>query len=213
MLGEIIGLTLQVTQCDACLVYLIDRATGELVLRGSQVPHASDLGKLRMRFGEGVTGWVAEHKSPVALGHHAPWDARFKHIERLVEDTYQALLSVPVISGGEVIGIVNVHHREPHEHSPNEIGMVSFMGEQMGGALSRSLLEEENERLLREGNEMRTQLEVRKLVERAKGILQKREHITEEEAYLRLRDQSRRLQRPMRDLAEAIIISEEMGRL
>jgi len=213
MLGEIIGLTLQVTQCDACLVYLIDRATGELVLRGSQVPHAADLGKLRMRFGEGVTGWVAEHKSPVALGHHAPWDARFKHIERLVEDTYQALLSVPVISGGEVIGIVNVHHREPHEHSPNEIGLVSFMGEQMGSALSKSLLEEENERLLREANEMRNQLEVRKLVERAKGILQKREHITEEEAYLRLRDQSRRLQRPMRDLAEAIIISEEMGRL
>jgi len=213
MLGEIIGLTLQVTQCDACLVYLIDRATGELVLRGSQVPHAADLGKLRMRFGEGVTGWVAEHKSPVALGHHAPWDVRFKHIERLVEDTYQALLSVPVISGGEVIGIVNVHHREPHEHSPNEIGLVSFMGEQMGSALSKSLLEEENERLLREANEMRNQLEVRKLVERAKGILQKREHITEEEAYLRLRDQSRRLQRPMRDLAEAIIISEEMGRL
>ncbi len=222
MLGEIIGLTLQVTQCDACLVYLIERATSDLVLRGSQVPHAADLGKLRMRFGEGVTGWVAEHKSPVALGHHAPWDVRFKHIERLVEDTYQALLSVPVISGGEVIGIVNVHHREPHEHSPNEIGLVSFMGEQMGSALSKSLLEEENERLLREANEMRNQLEVRemrnqlevrKLVERAKGILQKREHITEEEAYLRLRDQSRRLQRPMRDLAEAIIISEEMGRL
>jgi len=69
------------------------------VLRGSQVPHAADLGKLRMRFGEGVTGWVAEHKSPVALPHHAPDDARFKHIDRLIEDTYQALLSVPVISG------------------------------------------------------------------------------------------------------------------
>jgi AmiR/NasT family two-component response regulator len=50
------------------------------------------------------------------------------------------------------------------------------------------------------------------MVERAKGILQKRNNITEEEAYLRLRDQSRRLQRPMRDLAEAIILSEEMGR-
>lgn len=213
MLGEIIGLTMQVTQCDACLVYLIDRATGELVLRGSQVPHAADLGKLRMRVGEGVTGWVAEHKSPVALGHHAPWDPRFKHIERLVEDTYQALLSVPVISGGEVIGIVNVHHREAHDHSPGEIGLVSFIGEQMGNAMSKSLLEEENERLVTEARDMRNQLEMRKLVERAKGILQKREHITEEEAYLRLRDQSRRLQRPMRDLAEAIIISEEMGRV
>jgi len=87
------------------------------------------------------------------------------------------------------------------------------MGEQMGSALSKSLLAEENDRLLREAREIRHQLEVRKLLERAKGILQRRDNITEEEAYLRLRDQSRRLQRPMRDLAEAIILSEEMGRL
>ena len=94
--------------------------------------------------------------------------------------------------------------------SPNEIGLVSFMGEQMGSALSKSLLEEENERLLREANEMRNQLEVRKLVERAKGILQSKYKLSEEAAYLRLRNESRRLRRPMRDLAEAIILAEDI---
>ena len=48
MLGEIVGLTAQVTGCDACLVYLIERETGEIVLRASQVPHAADLGVLRI---------------------------------------------------------------------------------------------------------------------------------------------------------------------
>src|SRR5579871_5983509 len=67
MLGEIVGLTAQVSQCDACLVYLVESASGEFVLRASQLPHASDLGSLRMKVGEGVTGWVAEHQSPVAL--------------------------------------------------------------------------------------------------------------------------------------------------
>ena len=52
----------------------------------------------------------------------------------------------------------------------------------------------------------------RKLVERAKGILQQRHGLTEEEAYLKLRDQSRRLRRPMKELAEAIILSEEIDR-
>ncbi|HET8549179.1 MAG TPA: ANTAR domain-containing protein, partial [Bryobacteraceae bacterium] len=56
------------------------------------------------------------------------------------------------------------------------------------------------------------QLETRKLVERAKGILQSRNRITEEEAYLRLRNESRRLRRPMRDLAEAIILAEDLAR-
>src|SRR6266849_1165979 len=67
MLGEVVGLTARVTGCDACLVYLVEAETGEFVLRASLVPHASDLGRLRMKMGEGVTGWVAEHQSPVAL--------------------------------------------------------------------------------------------------------------------------------------------------
>ena len=67
MLGEIVGLTVQVTECDACLVYLMDHEENEIVLRASQVPHAAALGELRMKMGEGVTGWVAEHKAVVAL--------------------------------------------------------------------------------------------------------------------------------------------------
>src|ERR1035438_4774052 len=59
MLGEIVGLTAQVTECDACLVYLLEADSDEVVLRASQVPHAAALGNLRMKMGEGVTGWVA----------------------------------------------------------------------------------------------------------------------------------------------------------
>jgi signal transduction protein with GAF and PtsI domain len=212
MLGEVVGLTVQATRCDACLVYLIDPTTQEVVLRASQVPHAAALGNLRMHIGEGITGWVAEHKSVVALGANAMQDARFKSFQGLVEDTYEALLSVPLVSGGDVIGVVNVHHREPHEHTPEEIGTLVFIGEQLGVAIAKAALEEENARLLEATLEMRRELETRKLVERAKGILQRRHGLTEEEAYLRLRDQSRRLRRPMKELAEAIILSEEVER-
>ncbi len=201
MLGEIVGLTVQVTDCDACLVYLIDRNTDEVVLRASQVPHAADIGNLRMKVGEGITGWVAEHKSVVALASRAASDTRFKRFQALVEDTYEAFLSVPLVSGGEIIGVINVHHREPHHHSPEEISLLTFVGEQMGGAISKSVLAEANARLLEETIEMKRQLETRKVVERAKGILQQRYSLTEEEAYLRLRNESRRLRRPMKELA------------
>ena len=212
ILGEVVGLTVIATTCDACLVYLIDPVSREVVLRASQVPHAGALGNLRMKMGEGITGWVAEHKSVVALSSHATSDARFKIFQGLVEDTYEALLSVPLVSSGDVIGVVNVHHREPHEHSPEEIGMAVFIGEQLGVAISKASLQEENARLLEQTLEMRRELETRKLVERAKGILQQRHGLTEEEAYLKLRDQSRRLRRPMKELAEAIILSEEIDR-
>jgi signal transduction protein with GAF and PtsI domain len=212
MLGEIVGLTVQVTACDACLVYLIEHETNEMVLRASQVPHGADLGNIRMKVGEGVTGWVAEHRSVVALPQNAAADIRFKPFQALIEDTYEALLSVPLVSSGEAIGVTNVHHRLPHEHTPDEIALLTFVGEQMGGAISKSLLAEDNARLLEETQEMKRQLETRKLVERAKGILQHRQGLTEEEAYLRLRNESRRLRRPMRDLAEAIILAEDLSR-
>lgn len=212
MLGEIVGLMVQVTDCDACLVYLMDAESGEIVLRASQVPHAAEIGHLSLRMGEGITGWVAQHKSVVALSHHAAADKRFIRLPGLVEDTYEAFCSVPLISGGEAIGVINVHHKESHDYSAEEISLLSFIGEQMGGALTRARLEELNARLQEETLEMKRQLETRKLVERAKGILQFKFHLTEEEAYLRLRNESRCLRRPMRDLAEAIILTEDLSR-
>ncbi len=212
MLGEVVGIAAQVTGCDACLVYLLDPSTGEIVLRASQLPHARELGELRLKMGEGVTGWVVEHKSVVALPVNASADARFKRFQGLVEDTYEAFLSVPLVAGGEVIGVINVHHRERHDHTPEEVGLLTFVGEQMGVAVTKARLAEENARLQEETLEMKRQLEVRKLVERAKGILQQRYTLSEEEAYLRLRNESRRLRRPMRELAEAIILAEDLSR-
>lgn len=212
MLGEIVGLTSHITDCDACLVYLIDLNSGEMVLRASQVPHAEELGNLRLQVGEGITGWVAEHKSVVALSSKAGTDKRFKKFPALVEDTYEAFLSVPLVSSGDVIGVINVHHREKHDHTPDEVALLTFIGEQMGGAITKSSLVQENLRLTEETKEVRRQLEERKLVERAKGLLQRKHNLTEEEAYLRLRNESRRLRRPMKDLAEAIILLEELNK-
>lgn len=212
MLGEIIGLAVQVTQCDACLVYLFEKETNEIVLCASQVPHTAEIGNLRMKIGEGVTGWVAEQKAVVVLSENASEDKRFKKFGGLVEDTYEAFLSVPLVAGGELIGVINVHHREPHTHQAEVVSLMTFIGEQMGGAVAKSKLAEENARLKEESQEMKRKLEERKVVERAKGIIQRRHGLSEEDAYLQLRNESRRLRRPMKDLAEAIIFTEELSK-
>jgi GAF domain-containing protein len=373
MLQELVGMAVTVTGCDACLVYLVDHASHEIVLHASQLPHAPEIGNIRMKMGEGITGWVAQHKSVVALPANAAADARFKTFQALPEDTYQAFLSVPLISNGELIGVINVHHKAKHAHTPEETALIGFIGEQLGGAIAKSKLEErtesaarrmealaglartiseedyldrilqaisemvaetldspvcsimlvdedrrelvisaarcsspdylhkmplkiedsligrvvregrvivirdvleekqyrypelarktglasllsvplmtrervigtinlysrevrqfsedeigfvkvvagqaaiaiENARLMSEALEMKRTLEARKLMERAKGILQHKHNLTEEEAYLRLRNESRRLRRSMRDLAEAVILADDLER-
>src|SRR5436189_78234 len=66
MLDELIQLVVGVTNCDACLVYLLEPARDEIVLCASQLPHAGEIGSIRLRSGEGITGWVAKHQSVVA---------------------------------------------------------------------------------------------------------------------------------------------------
>src|SRR5260370_22344099 len=209
LLRELIRLAVQGTACDACLIYLAE-PEGDVVLRASKLPHTNEIGHIRIKIGEGVTGWVAEHKSAVALASKAAADKRFKKFPALIEDTYEAFLSVPLVSGGDVIGVINVHHKQPRTHTPAEISLMAFMGEQIGRAIAQSRLSEENVRLQEETQEMKRQLETRKLVERAKGILQSKYKLSEEAAYLRLRNESRRLRRPLRDLAGAVIPAEDV---
>src|SRR5579885_1540727 len=104
VLHELVRLTMSATHSDACLVYLVDNSTNEIVLRASQLPHDAEIGNIRMKIGEGVTGWVALHKSVVALSDDASADTRFKPFQALPEDTFSAFLSVPLISSGELIG-------------------------------------------------------------------------------------------------------------
>ena len=114
MLGEVVGLTARVSGCDACLVYLVESDTGEFVLRASLVPHARDLGTLRMKMGEGVTGWVAEHQSPVALSSNATSDSRFKLFPALIEDTSRGVSLGPA---GEQRESDRRHQRASSRHA------------------------------------------------------------------------------------------------
>ncbi len=141
MLGQIVGLTAQISRCDACLIYLLEPEVGELVLRASQLPQTRNTGGFRMKVGEGIAGWVAEHRTVVALGSGAALDPRFKAVPALIEDTYEALLCVPLLHSGVTVGVVNVHHLERHEYSAEEIVAISLIGELMSSAIAKRLLE------------------------------------------------------------------------
>jgi AmiR/NasT family two-component response regulator len=68
----------------------------------------------------------------------------------------------------------------------------------------------ENTKLSEAIQESQEALQTRKMVERAKSILQRQANLSEEEAYKRLQQQSMRTRRSMREIAEAVILSSEM---
>ena len=65
--------------------------------------------------------------------------------------------------------------------------------------------------LRRETESLRRSIEDRKTIERAKGLLMERAAVTEREAYARIRQKSMDSQRPMVEIARAIILAFEMN--
>jgi signal transduction protein with GAF and PtsI domain len=143
VLSQIIGLVHQVTHCDACLLYLLDESNRELVLQASKKPHPEDIGNIRLKLGEGITGWVAQEQQVVAITQNASKDSRFKFFFSLPEDRYEAFLSVPVTVKDKVIGVINVQHQKPRQHSQAEIKLISIIGQQVGSAIENARLYEE----------------------------------------------------------------------
>ena len=130
VLQEVVALVKDATAADSCLIYLHDG--DEMVLCASDTPHPAQIGHIRLKFGEGITGWVAKERRMVAISQGAQKDPRFRVFHDLPEDTYEAFLSVPIIVRGEVVGVINVQHRQMHRHTGSELEMMITAGEQVG---------------------------------------------------------------------------------
>ena len=133
ILQGVVSLVVEFTECESCLLYLRDGE--ELVLCASNTPHPSTIGKIRLRLNEGLTGWVARERRLLAISREAYKDPRFKAFGDLPEDTFEAFLSAPLIARNRVIGVINVQHRLPHQHTGNEMEVLTTVGEQIGCVL------------------------------------------------------------------------------
>lgn len=201
VLTEVVDFTTSVLKCDSCFVYVLEN--DELVLRASKNPHPEAVNRLKLKMGQGITGWVAEHGRPVAVSHNASQDPRFKLFNDLPEDRFEGFLSVPLLSRGRLVGVINLQHRAEHRYTERQIRLVSAVGLLVGAEIELARLESENSRLS-------ARLETRKIVERAKGIMQRDLRISEQEAYLTLQRESRERGRSMKEIAEAILLNDEI---
>ncbi|KKS39911.1 MAG: hypothetical protein UV61_C0011G0035 [Candidatus Gottesmanbacteria bacterium GW2011_GWB1_43_11] len=203
LLAEIVRIASQISRSDSCLIYVYDAKKQELVLRASQNPHPELLRKIKMKLGEGITGWVAKEKQPVVIESGANHDSRFKYFRSLPEDKFAAFLSVPIVNKIGIVGVINVQHQLPHKYKAREINLLMAIGKLVGGAIENALLVEET-------LELKETLEFRKLVERAKGILMKHQKIDEATAYTKIQKESMRSRKSIKEIAETIILAEKL---
>lgn len=203
VLDRIVHFISTVIPCDSCFIYVLEE--DNLVMRASKNPHADLVDQIGVQIGQGVTGWVAKHRQAVALASGASNDSRFKAFKNLPEDHFEAMLCTPIMCAGRVVGVINLQHRLSYRHTTHEVRLLSTLGHLVGAEIERARLETENSQLA-------NRLETRKSVDRAKSVLQRDLSISEDEAYQMMHRESRQRRKSMREIADAILLSEELRR-
>ena len=204
ILRLIVVVTAQAMGSNICSLMLIDDKTGKLVIRATQSISEEYNKKPPLKVGEGVAGKVAESNKPVVVKDIAN-KKEYKYQDIARKEGLSSLLCVPLSVKGKVIGVINCYTPKPHDFTETEVNVLISIANQAAVAI-------ENTELMVKSRVIQEELEARKRIERAKGILMKQKGLTEEEAYLKLRKYSMNHRKTMREVAEAIILATDMDK-
>jgi signal transduction histidine kinase len=146
LLRSIVDETTVATDTQVCSLYLWDDAERVLTLTATNGLAASGIGHVKLGLGEGVTGWVAAQRRPLAVPDVRA-EPRFVWVPNLDQEQFSSMLSVPILSRDRVVGVMNVQTVQRHEFTADEIEFVSAVAAHVAGILELSTL---NARLSRD---------------------------------------------------------------
>jgi len=204
ILKLIVNVTAQAMGSKICSLLLLDKEGRELAVRATQSVSESYNKKHNIKLGEGIAGAVVKTGEPITVAD-VRQDERYINRSIAKKEKLCSLLCVPLVFKGRIIGALNSYTSKLHKFTRHEINILKSVANQAAIVI-------ENFRLVVESKVIKEELESRKVIERAKGILMKRNGLSEDEAYRRIRKYSMDSRKSMREIAEALLVSEDMKR-
>ena len=151
--GELVELVIRETTSamaiDVCSLYLLDASGRQLQLAATNGLNPQMVGKAHLRVGEGITGWVAQHRSHLAVSDVSA-DLRFKWIPGVDQKRFKSMLSVPIEAGDRLVGVVNVQSSEERDFGEADVDFLRAIAGQVAGILERMELQRRLEAQLAE---------------------------------------------------------------
>jgi two-component system, response regulator PdtaR len=199
ILKLIVTVTAEVMGSKICSLMLLDPVKKELTIKATQSMSKEYLNKKPLKLGEGVAGKVALINKPATVENiQEAEEYKFKDIG--IKEGLVSMLSVPLHVKGKVIGVINTYTSMPHNFSDSEINILKTVADQAAIVI-------ENYRLVVETKVIKEELDIRKAIERAKGILMKEQNLSEQEAFRKIQKFAMDNNKSMREIAEAMILS------
>ena len=181
---------------------LVDKKKNELILKAARCSSEEYWQRPNLKIGKSLVSRVVKAGKPLMV-KDVTKEAGYRYPELAKKEGVRSLLSVPMIAKDTVIGVINVYSGEAKVFSEDDMQVLTTVCDQAALAI-------ENTQLAVAIQETEEALAARKIIDRAKSILQRQFELSEDEAYRRLRQQSMKTRRTMREIAEAVILSSEM---
>jgi len=140
LLELIIGEATSAMGTDVCSLYLLTSPGRELLLTATNGLNEKMVGKVVMRVGEGITGWVAESRLPAVVPDVSE-EPHWKWVPGLDEDRFHSMLSVPIEAGPRLVGVLNVQTVNRRAFDSGDIDFLRAIAAQVAGILERSELQ------------------------------------------------------------------------
>jgi GAF domain-containing protein len=141
MLQGIVDLATEATDCHACFIYLLEDE--RLTIRAASHVFADAVGRVQLGLDEGLTGWVARHRTPEFIREHAMEDPRMKYVPLLQEERFQSMLAVPILArAGDTLGVIVLHTEAPHEFTEHTLRLLVHIASLVSGAIENAQLYE-----------------------------------------------------------------------
>jgi phosphotransferase system enzyme I (PtsP) len=117
-----------------CSIYLYDPGTGELVLRANQGLEGGQVGRLRLRLGESLAGWVAKEGKAVREAR-AEDNPHWRKIAGLGEERYVAFLGVPIMRYMRLVGVIVVQDPQWNYFTEHDERALKVIAAQLAGVI------------------------------------------------------------------------------
>ena len=202
ILKLIVTVTAEVMNSRICSLMLLDEKRQNLNIRATQSISEEYINKKPLTKGEGVAWKAVMENKPITILDVAK-EPEYKYKDIAKKESLVSLLCVPLVVKGKAIGVLNCYTSQPHKFTPTEINVLTSVANQAAISI-------ENTELIVKTKVIQEELETRKIVERAKGILMRQEGLAEEDAFRKIQKYSMDRRKPMKEVAEAIIVAHEM---
>jgi phosphotransferase system enzyme I (PtsP) len=127
----------QAVRSDVCSVYLSDYDQREHLLMATDGLRPEAVGKVRLRFGQGLISLVSEREEPINLAN-APDHSRYVFANETGELSFHGFLGVPIIQNRRVLGVLVVRQQQPRSFADDEVTFLLTLAAQLAGAITHA---------------------------------------------------------------------------